>query len=237
MAETREAWPVAGVPAPASGTGTIRERVARILRERILTGVLRPGTRIDLDAIAAEFETSRTPVREACLELTHDGVVRVAPRSGIVVLGVSPEAVLENFAVMAALAGVAAGWAAERITQDELARVRELKVEVAIAARSGDDVSTPNWMFHREVNKACKSPRLMGMLGMAGRMIPAGFLEAFPEHTPCSLDEHDELVRALACRDSAAARQIAEKHLQGAAQLLSSRVSELANGTEGEIRW
>ncbi|MFF3567486.1 GntR family transcriptional regulator [Nocardia jiangxiensis] len=229
MADMREAWPVAGVPAPDSGTGTIRERVARLLRERILTGALPPGSRIDLNAVAAEFDTSRTPVREACLELTHDGLVRVAPRSGVVVLGVPPEAILENFAVMAALAGVAAGWAADRITPDELRRVRELKVEVAIAVRSGDDVATPNWMFHREINKACKSPRLLSMLGMAGRMIPAGFLEAFPEHSPCSLEEHDALVRALADHDGAAAREITEKHLASAAQLLSSRVSALTD--------
>ncbi|MGW6729683.1 GntR family transcriptional regulator [Nocardia sp. NPDC055029] len=222
-----EAWPVAGVPAPVSGAGTIRERIAWILRERVLTGVLAPGSRIDLDAVASEFETSRTPVREACLELTHDGLIRIAPRSGIVVLGVPPETILENFAVMAALAGVAADWAAQRISGGELARVRELKVEVSVAVRSGDDATTPNWMFHREVNKACKSPRLLSMLGMAGRMIPAGFLRAFPEHTPCSLEEHDALVHALAEGDGAAAREITEKHLQGAARVLSARVASM----------
>ena len=61
--------------------GTVRERAARELRDRILTGALPAGTRLDLDAITKEFATSRTPVREALLELSYDGLVRVAPRS------------------------------------------------------------------------------------------------------------------------------------------------------------
>ena len=43
--------------------GTVRERAARELRDRILTGALPAGTRLDLDAITKEFATSRTPVR------------------------------------------------------------------------------------------------------------------------------------------------------------------------------
>lgn len=232
VASMHEPWPVAGTPEPAAGGGTIRERMSRVLRDRILTGVLMPGSRIDLDAVADEFQTSRTPVREACLELTHDGLVRMAPRSGVVVIGLPPDAILENFAVMAALSGVAAEWAAQRITPEELQRVRALKVEVAVAVRSGDESATANWLFHREVNKACKSPRLLAMLGMAGRMIPPGFLTVFPEHAPCSLEEHDALVRALARHDGPAARRITEQHLQGAAELLSAKVSEVAPRVE-----
>jgi DNA-binding GntR family transcriptional regulator len=166
-------------------------------------------------------------VREACLELAHDGLVQMAPRSGVVVIGLTPAAILENFQVMAVLVGVAAEWAAHRITPQELRRVRELKVEVAVAVRSGDDSSTENWLFHREVNKACKSPRLLAMLGMAGRMIPPGFLNSFPEYVPCSLEEHEALVRALDAHDGTAARTIAENHLHGAAELLSARVAEM----------
>ena len=69
--------------------GTVRERAARELRDRILTGALPAGTRLDLDAITKEFATSRTPVREALLELSYDGLVRVAPRSGITVSSVT----------------------------------------------------------------------------------------------------------------------------------------------------
>jgi DNA-binding GntR family transcriptional regulator len=226
VAIENELWPVAGVPQPISGYGTTRDRLARELRESILTGRLRSGARIDLDAVAAEYNTSRTPVREACLELTHDGLVQIAPRRGIVVVGVTPDTILENFSLMAALLGIAAEWAAERITPDELNRVRELKVEVAVSARAGDDAAVANWLFHREVNKACKSQRLLAMLGMAGRMIPHSLLGIFPERTSTSLDEHDQLVRALSRRDGAAAREVTENHLKEAAARLHNELEK-----------
>ena len=93
-------------------SGTVRERAARELRDRILTGALPAGTRLDLDAITKEFATSRTPVREALLELSYDGLVRVAPRSGITVIGISPEDVLDSFTILGVLTGQAAAWAA-----------------------------------------------------------------------------------------------------------------------------
>src|ERR1700752_1490569 len=87
--------------------GTVRERAARELRDRILTGALPAGTRLDLDAITKEFATSRTPVREALLELSYDGLVRVAPRSGVTVIGIRPEDVLDSFTILGVLTGQA----------------------------------------------------------------------------------------------------------------------------------
>jgi DNA-binding GntR family transcriptional regulator len=62
--------------------GTVRQRAVRELRDRILTGTLPPDTRLDLDRIAEEFGISRTPVREALLELSFQGLVFIAPRRG-----------------------------------------------------------------------------------------------------------------------------------------------------------
>jgi DNA-binding GntR family transcriptional regulator len=226
-------WLVAGAPAPdaPAGAGTIRERVCRILRERVLTGELTPGSRIDLDATAAEFGTSRTPVREACLELMHEGMVRVIARSGVVVLGVTPEGIQENFELMASLSGVAAEWAAARIDAGELRRIRQLNVEMSVSASLGEDITTANWLFHREVNRGCKSPRLLALLGAAGRMIPRSFLYVFPEHIECSLEEHRELIRALARRDGLTARRVAEQHLHAAASVLVGKLSLAAAGS------
>ena len=217
-------WVIAEAISDSPPNKTERERVGEILRERILTGLLTPNSRIDLDRMAEEFGTSRTPVREACLALAQEGLVKVAQRSGIVVIGVTPETILDNFALMAALSGIAAQWAAQRISPKQLLRVRELSREVSIAAQSGEDIAILNWLFHREVNKASCSPRLLLMIGEAGRMIPRSYFALFPEQIPCSLDEHGALVRALASRDGLAARQISEKHFEGAAEVLSQYV-------------
>src|SRR6516225_9538416 len=82
---------------------TVRAQAASELRDRILTGRLQPGDRLDLDELTAEFGISRTPVREALLELSYEGLVEVTPRSGITVLGLTPADAVDNFAVLAAL--------------------------------------------------------------------------------------------------------------------------------------
>ncbi|KUI04267.1 GntR family transcriptional regulator [Mycolicibacterium acapulense] len=201
-------------------SGTVRERAARELRDRILTGALPPGARVDLDAITEEFSTSRTPVREALLELSFEGLVKVAPRSGITVIGISPRDVQDSFTILGVLTGQAAAWAAERVAADELAQLRQLAADVV--TRSGDDtIGEANWLFHQAIHRAAHSPRLLTQIRQAARVVPTNFLTVFPEHEKHSLSEHEELLDALERRDADAARDIAERHVLEAGRSLA----------------
>ena len=202
-------------------SGTVRERATRELRDRILTGVLPAGARIDLDAITEEFATSRTPVREALLELSFEGLVTIAPRSGITVIGVRGEDVMDSFTILGVLTGQAAAWAAQRSTGAEVDRLRQLAAEVA--AHSGEDrIGEANWRFHEEIHRAAHSARLLTQLKQAARVVPTNFLTVFPDHEKHSLDEHDQLLDAIADRDSERARSIAERHVLEAGRSLST---------------
>lgn len=205
---------------PVDVSGTVRERAARELRNRILTGALPAGSRIDLDAITTEFATSRTPVREALLELSFEGLVHVAPRSGIVVIGISAADVMDSFTILGVLTGQAAAWAAERISDAELDELRARAADVA--ARSGDDsIGQANWRFHQEIHRAAQSPRLLAQLRQAARVVPTNFLTVFPDHEKHSLDEHDQLIEAIANHDVERARSIAESHVLQAGRSLA----------------
>src|ERR1700679_4134950 len=125
------------MPRDVNISGTVRERAVRELRARIFTGALPAGTRVNLDAITEEFATSRTPVREALLELSFEGLVEVAPRSGVTVIGISPEDVADRLTILGVLTGQAAAWASERIEEQELEMLLPLADDVV--ARSGDD--------------------------------------------------------------------------------------------------
>jgi DNA-binding GntR family transcriptional regulator len=195
--------------------GTVRERAARELRDRILTGALPAGTRLDLDAITKEFATSRTPVREALLELSYEGLVRVAPRSGVTVIGISPEDVLDSFTILGVLTGQAAAWAARRVTPEGVERLRNLATDV-----------DANWHFHREIHRAAHSRRLMAQIRQAVRVVPSNFLAMFPEHEHHSLEDHQALVSALADGDAEQARSIAERHVLDAGHSLASRLEQ-----------
>ncbi|MBW0090697.1 GntR family transcriptional regulator, partial [Pseudonocardia sp. KRD-188] len=194
---------------------TTRGRITQRLRDEILMGDRRAGDRIDLDLVAAECGTSRTPVREACLALMGEGLVRVTPRSGVHVLGIGQREILDSFTLMARLAGIAAEWAAERASAEQLGRIADLESATARAAADGGDLAEQNWRFHAEINRACASPRLAALLVDVGRMIPRSFFDLFPEHVPCSLAEHQDIVRALFRRDGPAARSATERHFDG----------------------
>ena len=124
--------------------GTARDRIARDLRSQILMGELRPGDKLDLDLLAKEYGVSRTPIREACLSLAHDKLVKMAPRSGVSIIGVSVVDLKDNFALMAMLAGRAASWAALRATPDDLAEVKACRDEVKAAVSDGRSPSAAN---------------------------------------------------------------------------------------------
>ena len=134
---------------------TVRAQAADELRDRILTGRLRPGDRLDLDQLTAEFGISRTPIREALLELSYEGLVAITPRSGMAVVGITPEDAVDNFAILAALAGKGAELATARISSEELHELRAL----AGAIGGSDDVVAANRYFHRAINLAVRARR------------------------------------------------------------------------------
>jgi DNA-binding GntR family transcriptional regulator len=207
--------------------GTVRERAARELRNRILTGALPAGVRLDLDAITAEFATSRTPVREALLELSYEGLVRVAPRSGVTVIGISPDDVLDSFTILGVLTGQAAAWAAQRVTPDDVARLRALAAEVE-AQTGAESIGDANWRFHQEIHSAAHSPRMLAQIRHAVRVVPTNFLTVFPEHEHHSLEDHQKLLAALAGGDAESARAIAERHVLDAGRSLADWLQQQA---------
>ncbi|MGH9010384.1 MAG: GntR family transcriptional regulator, partial [Acidimicrobiia bacterium] len=191
---------------------TVRARAAEEIRNRILTGALAPGTRLDLDALTVEFGASRTPLREALLELSYEGLVEVAPRSGITVIGLTPQDMLDNFTLLATLAGKAAEWAAERMTEPTLAEIRRLSDDVhATAAASSGELVAANWRFHRAVHRASQSRRIVTLIRQTVGVVPTNFFDVFPDRGHHSATDHDQLVTALERHDGITARTVAER--------------------------
>jgi DNA-binding GntR family transcriptional regulator len=205
---------------------TVRAQAANELRDRILTGRLRPGDRLDLDQLTAEFGISRTPIREALLELSYEGLVAITPRSGMAVVGITPTDAVDNFAILAALAGKAAQMATERMGAAELGELQQL----AAAIDGSDDVVGANRRFHRAVNLAARSPRLLVYLRQAIRVVPGNYFELFPEQEHRSKREHAALLRAMAAGDASMARRVAENHVLAAGHALGGYLAALSTG-------
>jgi DNA-binding GntR family transcriptional regulator len=210
---------------------TVRAQAANELRDRILTGRLRPGDRLDLEQLTAEFGISRTPVREALLELSYEGLVAITPRSGMAVVGITPEDAVDNFAILAALAGKGAEMATHRIRPEELRALRD----VAATVHGDGDVVAANQRFHRAINLAARSPRLLTYLRLAVRVVPGNYFELFPEQEERSRREHAALLNAMERGDADAARRTMEAHVLTAGEALGDWLSALAAEAAPEV--
>jgi DNA-binding GntR family transcriptional regulator len=142
--------------------------------------------------------------------------VEITPRSGMAVVGITPQDAVDNFAVLAALAGKAAEMATARITPAELAELAEL----ARAIEGSDDVVAANRRFHRALNLTARSPRLFTYLRQAVRVVPGNFFELFPEQEERSTREHAALLEAMTRGDARSARDLAEAHVLTAGEAL-----------------
>jgi DNA-binding GntR family transcriptional regulator len=114
--------------------GGLVQTIVRSLEQEILTGVLKPGERLDEQTLAVQFGASRTPVREALRHLSAAGPVELRPRRGAVVADISIPAMIQMFEVMSVLEGLCARLAARRMTEGERTRLREAHEEYGRAA-------------------------------------------------------------------------------------------------------
>ena len=87
--------------------GPLREKIYNKLIGEIVTGQLNPGERLSEGSLAKRFHVSRTPIREALLQLEKLGYVAHQKNVGTIVKKISPEGVREIFEVVAALEGMA----------------------------------------------------------------------------------------------------------------------------------
>ena len=142
----------------------------------------------------------------------------ITPRSGMAVLGITPEDAVDNFAILAALAGKGAELATARITPEELSDLRAL----AAAIDTSDNVVAANRHFHRAINLAARSPRLLTYVRQAQRVVPGNYFELFPEQEQRSRREHAELLSAMERGDGSEARRLMEAHVLSAGEALGT---------------
>jgi len=197
-------------------TSTVRVRDE--LQHAILEGVLRPGERLRAEALAQRFGTSRTPVREALLQLEAQGLVEVEPNRGAVVKAFDAADLLDLYELRALLEPHAASRAATRIDHQQIQQLQELT----------DDDATPeqqmaaNELFHRIIVEAARSPRLTAAMRAASG-IPRAFRSSFwhdDDQRAESLMCHRRLIDAFSARDAELAEAVMRMHILGAVAFL-----------------
>lgn len=193
----------------------LSDEVAHRLREAILTGGLKPGMRIVQEEWARQLGVSRMPVRDAVAKLVAEGLLQVSRTNETTVASLSEQDVDDAYLVNAVLTGIAAQRTAERITPEQLAAMKAIHESMGMAVERGDleEAQERNFDFHRALNTACGSPRLLAFLRVVSGGIPQFAIREIPEWRRRAVDDHAAILQAVEQRDGEAARAAMEKHL------------------------
>ncbi|MEV6303114.1 GntR family transcriptional regulator [Actinoplanes sp. NPDC051861] len=207
----------------------LSEEVAGELRGRIMSGELRPGTRVRLEEVAAQLGVSITPVREALLTLRGEDMVELEPRKGYVVAPLSKQDVLDLFQLQGNIAGELAARVAERITGAQLDELtmNNLLLMKAVRARRMADIEHLEYLFHRKINLVASARKLSWFLHTATRYTPARFYAADPGWREDVRVDHEKLLDAFGTHDPTAARDVMTRHFTDGAQLLVKHLDDL----------
>ena len=187
------------------------------LEQDIVTGSLRPGERLDEQTLAARFGVSRTPIREALMQLASAGLVELQPRRGAFVASLSLREVIERFEVMAALEGACGALAARRLTEVESMRLLEAHEACGREARSGDADAYyyANERFHQVLYDASHNVYLAEQTRqLHDRLKPYRRLQLRAlSRVAASLAEHQAVVDAVLAGDGERAERVLKDHI------------------------
>lgn len=219
------------VPVKLDSYKPLREVVLEALREAIVAGVLGPGERLMEIQLAEEMGVSRTPVREAIRKLELEGFVVMIPRKGAYVAGVSYKDVTDVFEIRAALEGLAAGLAAEKITDEEIEHLEEV-LHHEKGTLTLEEMVQSDTDFHALLYKASRNERLINILANLREQIQRFRTTslAVPGRLRYAIQEHRAIVDAVIQHDVEEAQSLATAHIETAANVMFEALREKSGG-------
>lgn len=200
-----------------SRDGLTVDQMVRAIADRIVTGELRPGEKLDEVSLAARFDVSRTPIREALGQLSAMGLVERRPNRGATVAVVTQDHLFSMFESMAELEAICARFAADRMTAEERRGLEREHQDSAGLVRSGagEDYAAYNIEFHNRIYQGAHSKHIFELTTFTrSRLAP--FRRAqfrLPGRLGQSWHEHDAIVTAIMRADAAAAGAAAKAHV------------------------
>ncbi len=170
--------------------------------------------------IALELNISRTPVREALRKLEQEGLVLYEPGKGIVVIYLGAEDMLEIFAIMVAIEGMAARLAAEHISTEEIEQMEQLLAAMETAMDNHDFTSFQK--AHREFNRtlfrSTRNRHLFELLKRYQEYIVRTEIVSWRKRYKDLNKEHRALLTAIIARDKEKAEQLMRTHVEHSRQ-------------------
>ncbi len=216
-----------------SGPSAAKDRALDYVKAKVLTGAFRGGELISEGEVATALGMSRTPVREAFLQLEAAGLLRLYPKRGALVVPVSPDevrAVLEARLLLeefAARAVIQRGPDACAAVYERLSAQVQRQREAAAAARMHEFLDSDR-AFRNVTLEAAGNAILAGFYSTLRdrQMRMIGESARNPQRLATIIDEHERIARALRDGDGDAARAAVRAHLAGTMRALGMSFGE-----------
>ncbi len=192
----------------------------QLLREAIVTMVLQPKEVIFDRAISDTLGISRTPVREALLQLAREELVIIAAQSSTYVAPVQREQFIESAFIRKVLETASIRRAAEIITEEEVEHLKDIYEAHRRAIKRGDAVAAISYdnEFHALVCQAARLPKLQQLVEVVRAPIDRvrHITVRDPKVGEATLRQHQKVLNALIRHDPTAAEKALVEHLEDA---------------------
>lgn len=201
------------------------QEVAERLRERIFAHELPPGTWIDEQNLAEQYGISRTPLREALKVLASEGLVELKPRRGCYVTEINPQDLDDIFPIIALLEGRCAADASQRMSDSQLATLRQLHDKLESSASEGriEDFFEANQEFHKRIQEYANNRWLLQVIQDLRKVLKLARHDSLSleGRLQQSLEEHRQILAALEARDAQGAEAAMYAHLLSGRQAIA----------------
>ncbi len=210
---------------------SLRAKVFNQLQNDILNGKFEPGESLTEIKLSEELGVSRTPIREAIRQLELEGLVQSIPNKGAVVTGISSKDIEDIYTIRMMVEGLAARWAAEKITDEELEEMKEALEFEEFYTMKNDTQHLLRFdsRFHEIIYKACKSKPLMHTLSTFHHYVQRARSASFssPGRAQKVLEEHKAILQAIMDRDPERAEKLTTEHVRNASINLLKQSGEM----------
>jgi DNA-binding GntR family transcriptional regulator len=180
---------------------SLKEQVYEYLRNQLGKGELLPGSAINMDETSQKLGVSRTPLRDALLQLEMEGFVSILPRRGVIVNHLTLQDIKNYYEIIGALESAALMASFDEIKNTQLRKMHALNAEMqqAIDKDNFNLYYQKNLKFHDVFLNMCENKNLVKIVNTLKKRLydfprQEGFVKQW-EVT--SIDEHRELVRLI----------------------------------------
>ena len=203
---------------------SVRGWVFHKIRDNILEGKYEIGEELKETRIAKELGVSRTPVREAIRQLELEGLVTGIRNRGAVVTGISPQDIDDIYSIRTFIEGLAARWAAQKITAEELKELDHIVnlTEFYISRGETEELHILDNRFHEVLYEASHSKPLRHILSPFHHYVQQSrrISLSTPGRAEQTMEEHKAILKALKSKDPDLAEAVANQHVKNAAHNL-----------------